>query len=288
MRDLYKRLGISPDASEADITAVIQACSSSDIAKDARAVLLDLNRKATFDRVHKSLTEIGNLRANLGLNHSDHWQSPEADDFNKVPSRTLSAFDVLTNKVDKLNKANGRAARFTKIRQMVGKTIATGFWVFVLCAFAFFYFTGQETKQQKQAVVDAFDEPMLPLPESGTIQLHKSGAPIAPLRIETQSGSNYLVKLEDAQTGENALDVFVRGGNAAEFEVPLGNYTVKYASGNEWYGYTHLFGPATSYTKADKPFRFYQNDQGVSGYTITLYRVADGNLRTSKLNPNQF
>jgi hypothetical protein len=84
------------------------------------------------------------------------------------------------------------------------------------------------------------------------------------------------------------MEVFVRGGTTVEIEVPLGTYQLKYASGKNWYGTTHLFGPETAYNKADTPFRFYIEGQRISGYTVTLYRVQDGNLRTSQLNPKDF
>ena len=84
------------------------------------------------------------------------------------------------------------------------------------------------------------------------------------------------------------MDVFVRGGSTVEVEVPLGTYRLKYAAGQNWYGLPHLFGPETSYSKADTPFRFYIEGQRISGYTVTLYSVRDGNLRTSPLNPGDF
>lgn len=134
----------------------------------------------------------------------------------------------------------------------------------------------------------AFNAPALQLPLSGTIRRYTSKPGVAPLEIKTSAGSNYLVKLEDVVTGINVLDVFIRGGSTIELEVPLGTYLLKYAAGQTWYGYEHNFGPATGYSKADSNFRFYNDGYKVTGYTVTLYQVRDGNLRTSRLAPEEF
>ena len=71
-------------------------------------------------------------------------------------------------------------------------------------------------------------------------------------------------------------------------KVPFGTYEVRYASGDTWYGYEYLFGPETSYSKADKAFTFEFDGNQISGYTITLYKVTNGNLSTKKIRPNEF
>ena len=73
-----------------------------------------------------------------------------------------------------------------------------------------------------------------------------------------------------------------------KLKVPVGTFVVKYAAGDKWYGHWHLFGPTTSYTKAEGTFSFRYNGDQLSGYTITLYKVRSGNLRTSRIRPNEF
>ena len=68
----------------------------------------------------------------------------------------------------------------------------------------------------------------------------------------------------------------------------LGTYEVRYPSGDKWYGYEYLFGPETSYSKADKTFTFRVEGNQVSGFTITLYKATDGNLHTSPIEPTDF
>lgn len=98
----------------------------------------------------------------------------------------------------------------------------------------------------------------------------------------------YLVKLADYKSGDTVMNVFVRSGSTIEADVPLGTYEVRYACGKKWYGYEYLFGPDTLYSKADKLFDFKMEGNQVRGYTITLFKVADGNLRTSSIGAADF
>lgn len=82
--------------------------------------------------------------------------------------------------------------------------------------------------------------------------------------------------------------MFIQGGKSEQIEAPLGTYILKYASGETWYGYAHLFGPTTVYSKADKLFSFTFDGNGYSGYTVTLYNVINGNLRTSRISADDF
>ena len=79
--------------------------------------------------------------------------------------------------------------------------------------------------------------------------------------------------------------VFIRNGETAtRLQVPAGTYEVRYASGETWYGDTHLFGPTTSYSKAGSLFSF----GGGDGYTLELYKQLNGNLHTNTIRPEDF
>jgi len=118
----------------------------------------------------------------------------------------------------------------------------------------------------------------------GEVHTYTSKEHVAFFEIKSSYGSNYLVKLADAITNHAVLTVFVRGGDTVTTRVPLGTYVLKYADGDKWYGYDHRFGPGTGYSKADKLFTFDQE----TGYTITLYPVPNGNLRTRSIRPDEF
>ena len=106
---------------------------------------------------------------------------------------------------------------------------------------------------QQPAPRPAFTAPEQALPANGHVQPQVNASNTAPFRILTSGGdTHYFVKLEESGTGRSALTVFVRSGQQVDIRVPFGTYIVKYASGQKWYGYQHLFGPNTAYTKADK------------------------------------
>ncbi len=126
------------------------------------------------------------------------------------------------------------------------------------------------------------------VPVNGDVRAFTTAKRIAPFEIKTGGGQHYLVKLVDAFTKAPVLTVFVRGGQTATVDVPLGNYEVRYTCGNSWYGYKYLFGDSGSYSKTNETFRFSQTGNQVSGYTITLYPVEHGNLQTRHIEPTEF
>jgi hypothetical protein len=127
-----------------------------------------------------------------------------------------------------------------------------------------------------------------PLPPTGDIRTWVLTKRVAPFEIKTASGGHYLVKLVDAYTHSNVMAVFVRGGESVTVDVPLGTFEVRYASGQAWYGYEFLFGPETSYSKADNVFTFSDEGDRITGFTLTLYSVPYGNLDTSSVEPSEF
>jgi hypothetical protein len=126
------------------------------------------------------------------------------------------------------------------------------------------------------------------LPYNGTVKKFTSSKSVAPLEIRGDVGSNYLVKLVNDDTNKTVMTIFVRSGSTVNVDVPLGNYKFKYASGIKWYGYKHLFGPDTSFNMADRTFNFIKIGYRISGYTVTLYKVFNGNLRTYNIDASQF
>ena len=106
------------------------------------------------------------------------------------------------------------------------------------------------------ASTSTFSQPKQPLPNNGQTSVKANCDLVAPFEIKSKEGGGYFVKLADFKTNEDVLSVFVRGGQNIQIKVPLGKYIIKYASGDEWYGYDYLFGPSTTYSKANDPFEF--------------------------------
>jgi hypothetical protein len=127
-----------------------------------------------------------------------------------------------------------------------------------------------------------------PLPPNGSLRRETRGEAAARFKISSSGSSHHLVKLEDVVTSRPVLTVFVRAGQDVEIRVSLGTYIVKYASGETWYGYQDRFGPNTSYSKADTTLEFARQGNQVTGYSITLYGVPGGNLRTTGISAGDF
>ena len=317
MRNLYARLKVSSTTRPDEIRTAITACPNASLRADATEVLLVADRRQSYDRVHTVLMDIGRLRGALGLSHGDNWRGDEAADytFAAVPARAKYA--EFKEKIES-HAARQSQRRAQRDRQAVGRGVRRagkaitgligGLWellvglVKVAAAFAavgvaISVFAALIDQRDQSGTVarpvaappaPTFAAPPVAQPLSGTVRRFAPGEAIAPFEIQTSGGGNYLVKLEDAYRGTDVMDVFVRGGDTIEVEVPLGNYVVKYASGMTWYGYDYLFGPETGYNKAESTFNFRSDGYQISGYTITLYQVAGGNLHTSRLSPAEF
>lgn len=291
MRDLYARLGVSQRASTAEISAAVRACSNASVTRDARAVLLDADRRVQYDRVLLTLKRIGRLRSELGLLHAAGWSPAAPDDFEPKTAPQGSAIAGLQEKLRPKSR---------KPREVAGMGLAG--WAGIVLVTAVLGLVATQEPGGRGAASLATDPngpsasergaapapPAQPLPASGVPRRFSSGKPLAPLEIRTSAGHHYFVKLVDTATGQAALDVFVVGGETVEVGVPLGNYEMRYASGEQWFGHERLFGVDTTYSKAESVFRFARDARGVSGYTVTLYRVTNGNLRTSRLSSSEF
>lgn len=116
---------------------------------------------------------------------------------------------------------------------------------------------------------------------------------LAPLTIETSGSENYYVHLKPLsyshlKSTASELSFYVSGGSSTEILVPLGNYEIYYATGEIWYGLDHLFGSKTVRFKCDDTFNFYENGDYYQGWTVTLYKVSNGNMTTQEISEDEF
>lgn len=112
--------------------------------------------------------------------------------------------------------------------------------------------------------------------------------PIAPFEIITRTGDSHFVKLVDLDTGQDAMAILVRGGEPLEVDVPLGNYKMKWCSGETWFGEADRFGPDESCSTSNDIFNFRINGDYAEGNSVTLYTVSAGNMDTRRLDPSDF
>ncbi|MDA3922588.1 MAG: hypothetical protein PF501_18220 [Salinisphaera sp.] len=250
------------------------------------------------------LIDIGTLRAGLGLNHSDNWQGAEVSDYTHESVRARSVYGQFVAKINAANREARVSSFFEPVKRFLFGLLRVGGGFVVLAVFlvvvSVILDQFDETRSPNTVGGNVsshaqvtFNKPALKPPANGAVRRFLTSATFlseenAPLEIRTSEGADYLVKLEDTGTNENILDVFIRGGSTTRIQVPLGSYILKYAVGKTWYGYNDFFGPDTGYSKADSIFRFSREGNQVRGYTVTLYSVTNGNLRTSKISPDNF
>lgn len=81
MKDLYKRLHIAPDADDSALRAALDRADT-DSRAAAGYILLDPARRAVYDRHHRLLTTVGQLRSRLALGLRPFWSRAHHSDFN--------------------------------------------------------------------------------------------------------------------------------------------------------------------------------------------------------------
>ena len=111
--------------------------------------------------------------------------------------------------------------------------------------------------------------------------------------VINNSSRDALIKIQSVQDPEKTyLLLYVRADETAKVNIRDGSYTMKYATGDTWYGDAALFGENTKYTLADTTIVM---STTYSGYTvnytvqtITLYAVIGGNMSTSAIDGSDF
>ena len=80
MKDFYSTLSLAADADDEAIRAAL-ATVPAPLRIDAEFILLDPRRRRVYDRNHRLLTTIGQLRSHLGLSYTRFWARQEYKDF---------------------------------------------------------------------------------------------------------------------------------------------------------------------------------------------------------------
>ncbi|MGI6317325.1 MAG: hypothetical protein ACOX1J_01060 [Dethiobacteria bacterium] len=177
-----------------------------------------------------------------------------------------------------------------------GKTWMFIAWLAIIMLAVFIYYNAQHEPQVIEPVITypeikrpVFEEPIQPLPDHGTTVAYFERDAIAPFKIITKPQDLfYFVKVVEWESKLPVLTIFIHSGQDVDILLPLGSYEIRFASGKEWYGEEHLFGPKTNYEKADEMFDFWQEERKIRGYTIQLIEQHDGNLRKVRMRADEF
>ncbi len=87
---------------------------------------------------------------------------------------------------------------------------------------------------------------------------------------------------------EEDVAMIVKAGQTASIHVPIGVYQIFYCTGTDFYGPELLFGTDSACYDFEKNFSFYQADGYYNGTTITLQKVAYGNLSSDPIKASEF
>ncbi|SDO11093.1 hypothetical protein [Vreelandella arcis] len=135
MRDLYQRLSLSSKASEQEIQHAVTGCQNSALRQDAETVLTVNVHRDTYDTLHHTLSDIGCLRARLGLTHGAHWQGDVANDFSMPPDNAISRHDELVDRVSSAVSLYNRWRRWRGPWLLIAM-FATGAGIGIVIGFA--------------------------------------------------------------------------------------------------------------------------------------------------------
>ena len=314
MRNLYKILNLDKNASRSEIISKLQNIRNSDLRKDLEIVLLNETNKVEYDKVIMILENITRLRINLGIDYALNWQPSLTEEFQtsnmkkelryekfKLKLRKLYYHDTYKYKTGEYYKSNRNnsndSANFsnsTKRKTNSSLKVFIGI-VIIFIIFAVAYNVGKKKSipqnntslKYNNEISQPYLIPISP-PLHGYIKTNIHTECIAPLEIKTDSRDYYLVKLVSIYSKSKYFMIFIYGGRTVNIDVPLGSYTMKYSSGNEWYGFEEYFGPNGGYNKSDDLLNFEIIGNQITGYTVTLYKVPHGNFQTYSIDRNDF
>jgi hypothetical protein len=152
--------------------------------------------------------------------------------------------------------------------------------------------------ERKSSPTDAEQKSAVASPPTGTLARSRGRNAIAPFSIESEAGTNYLIKLVNVANDKDQILIYVKGGETYSTKVPLGSYRIRAASGQTWYGREDLFGPETQFFRLrskkgssleEAPvFRFTQQGNKITGTKLSFKKVFDGNMDQEKISRNEF
>ena len=131
-------------ASTKEIRAAISCCSNASVRKDASVILLTDSRRRIYDRMNLLLTDIGDMRAMLGLSHADNWDSELANEYDGRFASGISEYEQIIAEAKKMEKIFRReyAGETSSNKSGFGAGIVRILKTFAIGAVIWFIFLG--------------------------------------------------------------------------------------------------------------------------------------------------
>lgn len=139
----------------------------------------------------------------------------------------------------------------------------------------------------------SYIQPLVP-PRTSTIESGRGRNKIAPLSIESEPGQNYLIMLVNVANERDRSTIYVKGGEKYSTKMAPGTYVIRSASGTVWYGKKYYFGTSTRFIRLrskdgnQQTFAFRQEGNMVYGMTLSLKKVAHGNMEEETISREEF
>jgi hypothetical protein len=111
-------------------------------------------------------------------------------------------------------------------------------------------------------------------PAHGLYARYTDSLGLVPVSIQSEEGQNHFIKFQDPQTETTVVAFFVHGGTPLRMMMPVGQFTLKSASGQTWCGESGLFGAGTSIGEAGRAIVFRASGE----HTIRITPAKEGNL----------
>lgn len=125
-------------------------------------------------------------------------------------------------------------------------------------------------------------------PQNGAILQSPRTEKVAPFSVTAPADVDCLVHLYRNVNSDMDIIMFIRAGKTAEINVPIGVYTLYYATGTEWNGIdapdNMCFGLGTQWFTSPQKLSFSADDYYYNGHSITLYTVPNGNFETNAVS----
>jgi hypothetical protein len=141
-----------------------------------------------------------------------------------------------------------------------------------------------KTLDEARSQIQASD--FKPLAHDSDIVPPRGGRGRGVLEIHNSQGQDAAVRLKPINTGGSDRYVFIASGRTGKISnIANGNYEVLVRTGNSWSRSQRQFAENEHCTRFEETFGF---DARISGWSVTLYTVADGNATTAGVDPEEF
>ena len=274
MKDLYKRLNIDSSASSEEIRQALAEVSDPRIREQVEKILLRRDRRVVYDRNHRVLMQISELRHRLSLYDKECWAS--------------GAFGDFTSIADPENIVRVPVRRF-RCRGWLQKL---GLLSLLVLSLHFLDRSGRLENISVKSLAPRLNLPWdtLTRPKHRFVFYSKTfEGPGVSIDISTPLfPEHYVVQLKDWNSGELVLKVFLYAGGTYKGEVPPGSYRVQYAGGDQWRGEKQLFGETTIFAETRAKLHLSDRGQQNSPVAIELRRSDMDTIGTKEIHGEVF